>query len=110
MPLSEKVRVEVFIPDLPDPVYVSLLEQLGDELSYSFGGCTVISAAGKYRLTSGAILPDTVNILFSDLPFLWDKDRLVIAQYVERLKSAVEGALEREEAVLIAMYPVCHAE
>ncbi len=35
MPLSEKVRIELFIPDLPDPIYFNLLERLGDELSYA---------------------------------------------------------------------------
>jgi hypothetical protein len=110
LPLSEKVRVEIFIPELPDPAYVSLLEQLGDEVSYSFGGCTVISTAGKYRSTSGAILPDRINILFSDIPCQWNKDRLLITQYVDRLKSAVQSALKSEEAVQRSMYSVCHVE
>ena len=53
MPLSAKVRIELFIHDLPDPIYFNLLERLGDELSYAFGGCTVIPASGKYRSESG---------------------------------------------------------
>ena len=65
MPLSEKVRIELFIPDLPDPIYGRLVEELGDELSYAFGGCTVTSTQGKYRSTSGFILPDKINILFT---------------------------------------------
>lgn len=68
MPLLEKVRIEVFIPDLPDPIYNRLLEELGDELTYAFGGCTVIQTAGKYRSASGLILPDNVNVLFTDTP------------------------------------------
>jgi len=39
--LSERVRIEVFIPDLPDPSYTELLTQMQTEFSYAFGGCTV---------------------------------------------------------------------
>ncbi|HSO74255.1 MAG TPA: hypothetical protein VLU47_05410, partial [Blastocatellia bacterium] len=46
LPLSEKVRIELFIPDLPDPLYFNLLERLGDEWSYAFRGCTVVPASG----------------------------------------------------------------
>jgi hypothetical protein len=62
LPLSEKVRIELFIPDLPDPIYSSILDRLGDELSYAFGGCTVVPALGKYRSQSGLILQDKINI------------------------------------------------
>jgi hypothetical protein len=110
LPLSEKVRIEVFIPDVPDPTYGRVLEELGNELSFAFGGCTVVSTNGKYRSTAGAILPDKINLLFSDTPFLWDRDRLIIEQYAERIRSAVQRALAREESILAAFYPVYHAE
>jgi hypothetical protein len=74
LPLSERVRIEIFIPGLPDPIYSRLLEELGDELSYAFGGCTVSRSSGKYRSTSCAILPDKINILFADTPFRWVQD------------------------------------
>lgn len=77
MPLSGKVRIEIFIPDLPDPAYGSILDELGNELTFAYGGCTVVSASGKFRSTDGVILPDKVNLLFSDTPFLWERDRLV---------------------------------
>ncbi len=110
MPLSERVRVELFIPDLPDPVYDLLLEELGDELSYAFGGCTVAPAFGKYRSSSGAILPDKVNVLFTDAPFHWKEDRRVIERYVREIQDAMEQALEQEESVLIAVHRVFHFE
>ncbi len=75
MPLSEKIRIEIFIPDLPDPIYSRLLEEFGDELSYAFGGCTVASTSGKYRSASGVILPDRINILFTDAPFQWERSQ-----------------------------------
>ena len=110
MPLSEKVRVEVFIPDLPDPVYKRILERLGDELTYAFGGCTVQPALGKYRSASGLIIPDRVNVLFTDAPLHPSEDRRVIERYARGLHEAVAQALGEEEAVLIAVHPVSHYE
>jgi hypothetical protein len=109
LPLSEKVRVELFIPDLPDPIYFNLLERLGDELSYAFGGCTVVPASGKYRSESGLILPDKINILFTDTAFDWVKDQEVIGRYAAELQDAVRRALKNEEAILVAAYEVRHS-
>ena len=110
MPLLEKIRIELFIPDLPDPIYGRLLEELGDELSYAFGGCTVTPTQGKYRSTAGSILPDKINILFTDTPFYWEKDRLLLEQYTTALRQVVQRILSNEEAILIAVYPVYHIE
>ena len=110
MPLSEKIRIEIFIPDLPDPIYGRILEEFGDELSYAFGGCTVSSTSGKYHSDSGLILPDRINILFTDAPFKWAKDRDVIKRYAEELRGIIEQTLKEEEAILISVYPVYHIE
>ena len=108
MALSEKVRIELCIPDLPDPIYGRLLEELGDELTYAFGGATVTSTQGKYRSAAGSILPDKINILFTDTPFYWSKDRLLIEQYAGSLRQVVQRALNSEETILIAVYSVYH--
>ena len=110
MPLSEKIRVELFIPDLPDPICGRLLEELSDELCYAFGGCSISTTAGKYRSIAGTILPDKVNVLFSDTPFYWGKDRLLIERYAEALRHVVQQALSNEEAILIAVFSVYHVE
>jgi len=110
LPLLEKVRIELFIPDLPDPIYGRLVDELGDELSYAFGGCTVSPTYGKYRSTGGFILPDKINILFTDTPFYWDKDRLLIERYARALLQVVQQVLSKEEAILIAVYPVYEIE
>lgn len=109
MPLFARVRVEIFIPDLPDPAYALLLDELGDELSYAFGGCSVVSAVGKYRSFGGAILPDQITILFTDTPFDWELDQRIIQEYAARLQAAVRRALPSEEAILICVFPVSHA-
>ena len=110
MPLSEKVRIEIFIPDLPDPIYGRILEELGNELAYAYGGSTVIRAEGKYRTSDGSILPDKVNLLFSDTPFEWSRDRLTIELYAQRIRLVVQKALTSEESILVLFYPVCHEE
>ena len=110
MPLSEKVRVEIFIPDLPEPVYERILAQLGDELAYAFGGCTVQPAFGKYRSASGSIIPDKINVLFADAPLHPEEDRRIIERYAQGLQEAVALALGEEEAILVAVHPVSHYE
>lgn len=110
MPLSDKVRIEIFIPDLLDPAYGDLLDELAGELTYAFGGCTIVSASGRYRSLEAAILSDRINIVFSDSPLSWERDRLALAQYVDWLRRAVQRALAKEEAVLVCVYSVSHGE
>jgi hypothetical protein len=110
LPLSEKVRIEIFIPDLPDPVYARILEEFGDELSYAFGGCTITPSSGKYHSDAGVILPDKINLLFTDTPFAWEQDRAVLTQYAEELHDVIQRALKGEETILISIHPVHHVE
>lgn len=110
MPLSEKVRIEIFIPDLPDIAYRNLFQELTTELSYAFGGCTEVDASGKYHSFDGRLQTDNIHILFSDAPLLWERDRLALEQYVDWVKRAAQQALEQEEVVLISVYPVCHGD
>ena len=110
MLLSERVRVEIFIPDLPDPSYSRLLEELETELSYAFGGCTVLSASGHFRSDTGLILPDKITILFTDVALDINRDRLRIGQYVDRVTDAIKEALPSEELILIAVHAIYHAE
>jgi hypothetical protein len=110
LPLSEKVRIEIFIPDPPDVAYRDLLEELATELSYAFGGCTEVAASGKYRSFDGLISSDKINILFSDAPLVLERDRLALGRYVNWVKSAAQLALEHEEVVLISVFSVCHSD
>jgi hypothetical protein len=38
LPLSEKARIEVYLPDTPHPEYAELLEVLDREFTCTFGG------------------------------------------------------------------------
>jgi hypothetical protein len=42
LPLSEKARIEVYLPDVPRPAYQDLLAALEQEFTYTFGGCTTL--------------------------------------------------------------------
>jgi hypothetical protein len=42
LPLSEKARIEVYLPDLPKAAYEDLLDALDREFTYAFGGCTIV--------------------------------------------------------------------
>jgi hypothetical protein len=108
LPLSEKIRIEIFVPDLPDPIYSRILEEFGDELSYAFGGCTVTPSSGKFSSASGLILPDKINILFTDTPFEWKKDRAVIEKYAEELQDVIQQSLRNEETILVAVHNRYH--
>jgi len=110
LPLSEKVRIEIFVPDLPEPIYAQILEEFGDELSYVFGGCTITPSTGKYHSASGIILPDKISVLFTDAPFKWDVDRVLLTQYAEELRDVIQQALKGEEAILVALHSVYHVE
>jgi hypothetical protein len=96
------------LPDSSDPVYQDLLKELSEEFSYTFGGCTITSSSGKYHSLSGVIMPDKIHILFTDIPCLWNNDRLPIERYVENVRKAVKKALAAEEAILVVVYPVYH--
>jgi hypothetical protein len=63
----------------------------------------------EYRSFDGFIISDKINILFSDAPLLWERDRLALGQYIDWMKHAAERTLE-EEVVLISVYPVFHGD
>ncbi len=59
MPLLERVRVEVYIPDLPADAYRNLLRSFEEEFTYAFGGCTIVSGLeGSYLSKTGTKVPD----------------------------------------------------
>ncbi len=109
MPLSEKVRVEVYLPDLPMPEYRDLLDALEQELTYTFGGCTTLHGlSGNYLSDRGTVIPDRVNLLYTDLPLTVAEDRVLISLYADQLRDSAFRALD-EEAILVTVYPVYHA-
>ena len=109
MPLLERVRVEVYIPDLPTAAYRNLFLSFEEEFTYTFGGCTIVRGLdGNYLSQAGAKTPDRINLIYTDLPLALSTNFERVARYAEELKQAAVEALA-EEAVLVAVTQVYHA-
>ena len=107
MPLLERVRVEVYLPDLPSE-YQNLLRSFEEEFTYAFGGSTIIRGLeGSYLSESGERIPDRINLLYSDAPMALSTNYDSLAAYVHELKRAAMEALS-EEAVLISVEQIYH--
>lgn len=110
MPLSEKARVEVCLPDLPRTAYQELLNELAQEFTYIFGGCTIIRGLdGSYLSQAGLQIQDRINLIYTDTPYAFEENFDIVSVYADRLKAAVDTALE-EETVLITVAKIYHAE
>jgi hypothetical protein len=108
LPLLERTRVEVYLPDLPSSEYQNLLRSFEEELTYAFGGASIVRGLeGSYLSESGERIPDRINLLYSDAPLALSTDFASVAAYVRELKSAAMDALS-EEAVLISVEQVYH--
>ncbi len=110
MPLSEKARLEVYIPDSPGIAYRQLLEDLDREFTHTFGGCTVLRGIdGSYLSRKGLLVSDRINLIYTDAPLSIRDNLGQFSRYGEALRLAVDNALE-EETVLVVMYGVYHVE
>ena len=75
MPLLERTRVEVYLPDLSSSEYQNLLRSLEEELTYAFGGSTILKGLeGSYLSASGWLILDQINLLYSDAPVALSTD------------------------------------
>ena len=110
MPLSEKARIEVYIPDLPQQIYQHLLDALAQEFTYTFGGATIIRGLdGNYLSRLGVRMQDWVHLLYTDTPFAFAENFASISRYTDALREAAFEALT-EEAILVVVLQVYHAE
>jgi len=110
LPLSEKARIEVYLPDLPRAAYQDLLSALAQEFTYTFGGCSIIRGLdGSYLSRAGLPIQDRINLIYTDTPYGFDENFGIISGYADKLQSAASAALE-EETILITVIQVYHAE
>ena len=108
MPLLERTRVEVYLPDLQLPEYQNLLRSFEEEFTYAFGGASIVRGLeGTYLSESGERIPDRINLLYSDAPLALSTDFASLGAYVRELRRAAMEALS-EEAVLISVEQVYH--
>lgn len=110
MPLSEKARIEVYLPDVDHPAYDELLEVFDREFTCAFGGCTLLGGLeGTYLSRSGRNMRDRVNLLYTDTHYQFTAHFATLSCYVDKVRLAAATALD-EEAILITAYPVFHGE
>ena len=97
MPLLERARVEVYVPDLPAPHYRHLLLSFEEEFTYAFGGCTILrELEGSYLSRAGVKTPDRINLIYTDLPVALSTNFDQAARYADQLKQAAFEALNEE--------------
>jgi len=109
LPLSERARVEVYLPDLPRAIYQDLLAALTREFTFTFGGCTVMSdLEGSYLSSLGTAVQDRISLIYTDTPYSFEDNFEIISTYADKLKAAVFAALE-EDAILVAAMKTYHA-
>jgi hypothetical protein len=110
LPLSERARVEVYLPDLRRAIYQDLLAALTREFTYAFGGCTIIGGLdGSYLSPAGLHIQDRINLIYTDTPYGFEENFEIISTYADKLRTAVFAALE-EDAILVAVLKTYHAE
>ena len=97
MPLLERARVEVYLPDLPRAAYYNPLDELTQEFTYTFGGCTIIQGLdGSYFSEAGSPIQDRINLIYTDTPYAFAENFEIISTYADKLKAAVNAALEKK--------------
>ena len=110
MPLSEKARIEVYIPDLPQQTYQNLLNALAQEFTYTFGGSTIIRGLdGSYLSRVGVRMQDRIHLIYADTPFALAENFESLSRYTDALREAAFEALT-EETILVVVLQVYHAE
>ena len=109
MPLLERVRIEVYLPESQIPDYENLLQSLAKELTYAFGGCSIVRGMeGRYLSVLGQHIPDRINLLYCDAPLALSLDFAIVAAYSRELKERVMDSLA-EEDVMVSVGQVYHA-
>ncbi|MGB7202853.1 MAG: hypothetical protein WBD16_11425 [Pyrinomonadaceae bacterium] len=109
LPLSAKGRIEVYLPDLLEPAYQSLLLALENEFTYNFGGCTIVRGLdGNYLSKSGVKIHDRITIIYTDSPYSFQEHLPVLSSYIDWLRDAAFEALN-EETILVTAFQIFHA-
>lgn len=110
MPLSEKVRIEIYVPDRREKSYQNLLDAVADEFTEAFGGATVIRGfEGRYESDVGEKIIEKMNVIYTDLPLDLATYQNEVGSYLDALKAAAHEVL-REESILVTARSIFHAE
>ena len=103
--LSDRVRLSVYLPDDPRPVYGRLRTQLQEEFTDAFGGATTRHVDGNYLTFAGSNLVETDSIINTYVPLSGAVTVESVGVYADQLRATVFDSLE-EEVVLIVLEKV----
>jgi hypothetical protein len=82
LPLFEKARIEVYLPDVDHPAYPELLAALVREFTYTFGGSTLVRGLeGSYLSRAGSVMHDHINLLYADASFAFTGNFATLSLY-----------------------------
>jgi PII-like signaling protein len=110
LPLSEKVRIEIYVPDRAEANYQNLLDAFADEFTEAFGGATVLRGfEGRYSSDSGKEEIEKMNLVYADLPLSLAEHKNEITYYLEEIKTAAHEVLN-EESILITARTIFHVD
>ena len=105
-----RIRIEIYIPKRFAPEYRDSLTWIIEELTETYGGCTVHeNAAGYYYSKSEAIIDEPMSVVYSDFDMDWSQpgERAKVLAYCDTLKQLLLENLSEEE-VLVSAFPVTH--
>ena len=109
MPLFEKVRVEIYVPDRAEANYQNLLDAFADEFTEALGGATVLRGfEGRFLSASGEKEIEKMNLVYTDLPLNLSEYQNEIAVYLDEIKEAAHEVLN-EESILVTARTIFHA-
>ena len=109
MPLSAKARIEIYLPDKQERIFVKLREAFEKEFLETFGGCTVIKdIKGLYLSDEGKTDIDKILLLYADTPFEFRRNRAALGKYTDELKE-VAYKTTNEESILIVVHEIYHS-
>jgi hypothetical protein len=109
LPLSERARIEVYLPDLSRAIYQDLLTALTREFTYTFGGCTILAGLdGSYLSEAGLQVRDRINLIYTDTPYSFRRNFEIISDYADKLQASVGTALAEDE-IMVAVLSAYHA-
>src|SRR5207248_6607854 len=84
LPLSEKARVEVYVPDLPTLPYQNLLDTLEQEFTYTFGVCTIVRGLhGSYLSEASFPIVDRIHVIYTDAAIRFDPHLALLSRYTD---------------------------
>jgi PII-like signaling protein len=110
LPLLEKVRIEIYVPERREARYQNLLEAIADEFTEAFGGATVQRGfEGRYLSDSGDKETEPMNLIYSDLPLNFGEHQREISRYLDEIKEAAHEVLN-EESILVTARTIFHVE